>query len=112
MRHQLLSTSAAGVILSALLALPMPAQAGQAPVAADAPDIPISSRDRIYAAEQFSNTVSVTDPAANKLLGLIRLGEPQPAILARCIRVKCSCMAWVSRPITRRSPWSRSARTP
>ncbi|MFT3699325.1 MAG: YncE family protein [Kofleriaceae bacterium] len=35
--------------------------------------------DRVYAAEQFSNTVSVTDPATNKLLGVIRLGDPQPA---------------------------------
>jgi YVTN family beta-propeller protein len=33
----------------------------------------------VYAAEQFSNTVSVTDPADNKLLGVIRLGDPQPA---------------------------------
>src|SRR5881398_604356 len=40
--------------------------------------IPISHRDRVYAAEQFSNTVSVTDPAANKLLGVIRLGDPAP----------------------------------
>ncbi len=53
--------------------------AGQAPGSTTDPDIPISHRDRIYAAEQFSNTVSVTDPAANKLLGVIRLGEPQPA---------------------------------
>ncbi|HEY4239090.1 MAG TPA: DUF305 domain-containing protein [Kofleriaceae bacterium] len=37
------------------------------------------SGDRVYAAEQFSNTVSVTDPATNTLLGLIRLGDPQPA---------------------------------
>ena len=43
------------------------------------PDIPVSHRDRVYAAEQFSNTVSVTDPADNKLLGVIRLGDPQPA---------------------------------
>ena len=78
MRRQLLSTSAAGLILSTMLACSMPAWAGQAPAATDAPDIPISSRDRIYAAEQFSNTVSVTDPASNRLLGLIRLGEPQP----------------------------------
>ena len=42
------------------------------------PDIPVSHRDRVYAAEQFSNTVSVTDPADNKLLGVIRLGDPQP----------------------------------
>ncbi|MGA9868918.1 MAG: YncE family protein [Acetobacteraceae bacterium] len=52
--------------------------AGQAPAAASAPDIPVSARDRVYAAEQFSNTVSVTDPSDNKLLGVIRLGEPTP----------------------------------
>src|SRR5262250_404253 len=52
--------------------------AGQAPGAASAPDVPVSHRDRVYAAEQFSNTVSVTDPADNTLVGVIRLGEPQP----------------------------------
>src|SRR5262245_34045595 len=82
MPHQLLSTSAASLILSELLASSMTARAGQAPVAADAPDVPIRSPDRIYAAEQFSNTVSVTDPAANRLLGLIRLGEAQPRNLS------------------------------
>ncbi len=61
------------------LGLTAPAFAGQAQGAASAPDIPISHRDRVYAAEQFSNTVSVTDPADNKLLGVIRLGDPQPA---------------------------------
>src|SRR5256712_8426568 len=40
--------------------------------------IPISHLDRVYAAEQFSNTVSVTDPAANRLVGVIRLGDPAP----------------------------------
>jgi YVTN family beta-propeller protein len=55
------------------------AWAGQAPAAVSAPDIPLSHHDRVYAAEQFSNTVSVTDPADNKLLGVIRLGEPAPA---------------------------------
>ncbi len=52
--------------------------AGQAPFAASAPDVALSGRDRVYAAEQFSNTVSVTDPASNRLVGLIRLGDPQP----------------------------------
>jgi YVTN family beta-propeller protein len=52
--------------------------AGQAPGAASSPDIAISHHDRVYAAEQFSNTVSVTDPVDNKLLGVIRLGDPQP----------------------------------
>jgi YVTN family beta-propeller protein len=55
-----------------------PAWAGQAPGAASDPDIPVSHRDRVYSAEQFSNTVSVTDPVDNKLVGVIRLGDPQP----------------------------------
>jgi YVTN family beta-propeller protein len=55
------------------------AWAGQAPGALSAPDIPISHHDRVYAAEQFSNTLSVTDPVDNKLLGVIKLGDPQPA---------------------------------
>jgi YVTN family beta-propeller protein len=55
-----------------------PAFAGQAPGAAADPDIPISHHDRVYTAEQFSNTVSVTDPVDNKLVGVIRLGDPQP----------------------------------
>jgi YVTN family beta-propeller protein len=32
----------------------------------------------VYAAEQFSNTVSVSDPADNWLVGVIRLGDPSP----------------------------------
>src|SRR3954470_24270530 len=55
-----------------------PAGAGQAPGSASGADIPMSSRDRVYAAEQFSNTVSVTDPSTDRLLGVIRLGDPQP----------------------------------
>ena len=55
------------------------AAAGQAPSAASDPDIPISHQDRVYSAEQYSNTVSVTDPVDNKLLGTIRLGDPLPA---------------------------------
>src|ERR1700686_460185 len=54
------------------------ASAGQAPGEGSHPDIPISHRDRVYSAEQFSNTVSVTDPVDNKLLGVIRLGDPLP----------------------------------
>ena len=45
-------------------------------------DIPISSRDRVYAADQTSNTVSVIDPSSNKLLGVIRLGDPVPGALS------------------------------
>jgi YVTN family beta-propeller protein len=54
------------------------ADAGQAPFASSAPDLAVSNSDRVYAAEQFSNTVSVIDPVSEQLLGVIRLGEPQP----------------------------------
>src|ERR1700704_3481439 len=66
----------------ALLLASAPAHAGQAPFAAGAPDFPVSARDRVYAAEQFSNTVSVIDPSTNKNLGVIRLGDPQPMNLS------------------------------
>ncbi|OKO91748.1 hypothetical protein AC629_02070 [Bradyrhizobium sp. NAS80.1] len=65
-------------LAATMLATGAAAWAGQAPGALSSPDIPISHHDRIYAAEQFSNTVSVTDPVDNKLLGVIRLGDPQP----------------------------------
>jgi len=55
-----------------------PALAGQAPGSLTDPDVPVTHHDRVYTAEQFSNTVTVTDPASNKLLGAIRLGDPQP----------------------------------
>src|SRR6266436_8115274 len=71
-----------GFLASVCLVGQTAAKAGQAPGAASAPDIPISHHDRVYAAEQFSNTVSVTDPADNKLLGVIRLGDPQPGNLS------------------------------
>ena len=64
----------------------IPALAGQAPGASSAPDVPISHRDRVYVAEQFSNTISVVDPASNKLLGVIRLGGPQPTNLSPLYR--------------------------
>ncbi|MBN9489035.1 MAG: YncE family protein [Alphaproteobacteria bacterium] len=80
------SLFSAGVLASAILAGTIlactSASAGQAPGLASTPDIPVSHHDRVYAAEQFSNTVSVTDPADNKLLGVIRLGDPLPGNLS------------------------------
>src|SRR5678815_4370281 len=67
------------LVASAWLSVSAPALAGQVPRAASDPDIPISHRDRVYSAEQFSNTVSVTDPVDNRLLGVVRLGDPLPA---------------------------------
>jgi YVTN family beta-propeller protein len=58
------------------------AGAGQAPGSVSDPDTPISHRDRVYSADQFSNTVSVTDPVDNKLLGSIHLGDPIPGNLS------------------------------
>src|ERR1700730_6938031 len=67
-------------LLLIVLFLPFPAYAQQAPFGR--PDIPISSRDRVYAADQTSNTVSVIDPSRNELLGVIRLGNPVPGSLS------------------------------
>ena len=70
--------SALGLFAGVCLGVSTAASAGQVPGAASDPDIPVSHRDRVYSAEQFSNTVSVTDPVDNRLLGVIRLGDPQP----------------------------------
>src|SRR6476646_5759424 len=56
--------------------------AGQAPYGVTAPEIPVSHMDRVYSAEQYSNTLSVTDPADNSLLGSIHLGDPTPSSLS------------------------------
>ena len=63
-----------------LLCVAPAAHAQQVPWAR--PEIPISGRDRVYAANQTSNTVSVIDPSSNQLLGVIRLGDPVPAALS------------------------------
>ena len=63
-----------------LFCLSTPAIAQQAPWAQS--DTAISSHDRVYTADQTSNTVSVIDPAENKLLGVIRLGDPVPGALS------------------------------
>jgi YVTN family beta-propeller protein len=73
---------AAVLLLTTVLTGARYAVAGQAPSAASDPDIPISHQDRVYSAEQYSNTVSVTDPVDNKLLGTIRLGDPLPGNLS------------------------------
>jgi YVTN family beta-propeller protein len=78
----MLRKSFGGSLLAAFLLTPIFALAGQVPGLASDPDIAVSHRDRVYAAEQFSNTVSVIDPAANKLLGEIKLGDPQPGNLS------------------------------
>ena len=73
-------------ICLAVLLVAGPAFAGQAPYAADAPDMQVSHRDRLYTADQFSNTVSVIDPLDNHLVGLIKLGDPTPGNLSPLYR--------------------------
>src|ERR1700676_4078997 len=79
MRHNVIL--AVLLVATGLVGVPH-ALAGQAPAAASDPDIPISHQDRVYSAEQYSNTVSVTDPVDNKLVGTIRLGDPLPGNLS------------------------------
>ena len=77
-----LRISVAAALLAGSMLSPFAVFAGQVPGLASDPDIAISGKDRIYAAEQFSNTVSVSDPSTNKLLGVIKLGDPQPGNLS------------------------------
>src|SRR5258708_28083063 len=72
--------------LCILLATTLSASAGQAPDSSERTDIPISSHDRFYSSDQFSNTVSVINPASNKLLGVTRLGDPTPGNLSPLYR--------------------------
>jgi YVTN family beta-propeller protein len=67
------------VVIIFAVALPC-AMAEQAPWARS--DVAVSGHDRVYAADQTSNTVSVIDPSENKLLGVIRLGDPVPGALS------------------------------
>jgi len=48
--------------------------------------LPVSEKDRVYTGDQTSNTVSVINPASNKLLGIIRLGDPVPGALSPLYR--------------------------
>src|ERR1700741_4409760 len=64
------------VVLKAAWGNPLVAQ--EVPAGANLPPIPITSHDRVYHADQASNTVSVYDPSTNTLLGVIPLGvQPQ-----------------------------------
>jgi YVTN family beta-propeller protein len=46
------------------------------------PNVPVSKQDRVYSADQTSNTVSVIDPSNDTFLGAIRLGDPVPGSLS------------------------------
>lgn len=44
------------------------------------------ANDRVYTANQVSNTISVIDPSTDKLLGEISLGKPYPNVLSPLYR--------------------------
>lgn len=77
LRHRL--ASAIGLAALATFAVAAPArEPARTPVQAPAlpgAGAPISSGDRVYTADQSSNTVSVVDPATNRVLGTIALGQ-------------------------------------
>jgi YVTN family beta-propeller protein len=50
-------------------------------LAASACAVP-GAQDRVYTADQNSNTVSVINPATNTLLGQIKLGNQRPDVLS------------------------------
>ncbi|MEO5998906.1 MAG: hypothetical protein ABIN89_19235 [Chitinophagaceae bacterium] len=67
------------------------------------------AKDRVYAANQVSNTISVIHPSTDQLLGEIRLGNPYPNVLSPLYRGQslvhglrysakrknaCSCCNW------------------
>src|ERR1700756_1133377 len=81
-----LSSVFSTALTAAALTVTSGAWASQAPGSLSAPDVPISHHDRVYSADQFSNTVSVIDPADNHLVGVIRLGDPAPANLSPLYR--------------------------
>jgi YVTN family beta-propeller protein len=62
--------SAAATVAVTLVAFAVPAYALPGP------------QDRVYTADQNSNTVSVIDPSTNTLLGQIRLGNARPDVLS------------------------------
>jgi YVTN family beta-propeller protein len=47
---------------------------------------PDYKNDRVYTANQVSNTISVIDPSTDKLLGEISLGKPYPNVLSALYR--------------------------
>jgi len=87
-RRVLLGIASTLAVSAAVRAAGLPASASPAPPATQsppqssvvqAPALPgaqsISSHDRVYTADQTSNTVSVIDPSTNRVLGTIPLGS-------------------------------------
>ncbi|CAM3448614.1 hypothetical protein DESA109040_13165 [Deinococcus saxicola] len=84
-QHRPVLATFLAISLTAALALAQQARGGgaqgvvQQPPALNGPAI--SARDRVYTADQTSNTVTVINPATNAVVGQIPLGNPRPRVL-------------------------------
>ncbi|MFF6999003.1 beta-propeller fold lactonase family protein [Streptomyces sp. NPDC008313] len=64
-----------GGVAATSMAQAGPTAATRADAASRQRPVPVSGRDRLYTADQSSNTVSVIDPSTNRTLGTIALGD-------------------------------------
>ncbi len=95
-----------------LLSCVIPAFAGQAPGAANSPDIAISHRDRFYTSDQFSNTCRSLIPSTTSCLASFALAIRRLEISVRSTGGNCWCTGLDFRRIIARSQWCPSALTP
>lgn len=70
-----LGIGAGGVAATSVAHASTSSESDSAQTARPGRPVPISARDRLYTADQTSNTVSVIDPSTNKALGTIALGD-------------------------------------
>ncbi len=77
------------------------ALAGQVPGDASTPDVPISHADRVYAAEQFSNTVSVTTRSTTSCSASSDSAIHNRATSRPSTKAKFWSTAWASHRTTR-----------
>ncbi|MFJ3823642.1 YncE family protein [Streptomyces nodosus] len=71
----MLGTGAGGLAVAAIAQAGSESAGSKTGAVSRQTPIPVSGRDRLYTADQSSNTVSVIDPSTNKTLGTIKLGD-------------------------------------
>ncbi|WP_019008503.1 YncE family protein [Deinococcus aquatilis] len=83
--HRPVLITVLAISLTGALALAQQARGGGAQGVAQQPPAlngpALSARDRVYTADQTSNTVTVINPATNAVIGQIPLGHPRPGVL-------------------------------
>ena len=79
--HRPVLVTVLAVSLTGALALAQQARGGGTPQPPALSGPALSARDRVYTADQTSNTVTVINPATNAVIGQIPLGHPRPGVL-------------------------------